>query len=149
MIRQYTEDDLSAITDLVECFATESGCFEIVGGFSRSHFLEILQSLTSFLRIWMVEKDGLIVSALAMIEQPNIYSGKKSLEELFWFSRPDYRGNLENIKLLQIAEVYAKNNGIMYVAMGNMVDFQPPKIENFYKKRGFKLHQKHYFRYLG
>ena len=42
-----------------------------------------------------------------MVEQPNLYSGQKGLEELFWFSRPEYRGNIDNVKLLKAAENYA------------------------------------------
>lgn len=146
MIRQYTKKDLLAITDLVECFANESGCFEVVGGFSRSHFINSLKLLESFLRIWLRDCDGIIVSALAMVEHTNPYSGKKCLEELFWFSHPDYRGSLENVKLLKNAENYAQNNSIFYMTMGSMVEFSPRKIDALYKKQGFKLHQKQYFR---
>lgn len=148
MIRQYCQEDLPGIADLIECFATESGCFDVVGGFSRSHFLNTLESLKTWLRIWVRDSNKIITSALAMVEQTNPYSGEKGLEELFWFSRPEYRGNSENVKLLKAAEDYAKNHQVFYMAMVSMVEFHPPKIEIFYEKRGFKLHQKQYFRAL-
>lgn len=144
MIRQYCQEDLPGIADLVECFATESGCFEAVGGFSRAHFLSTLESLKTWLQIWVRDSNKIIISALAMVEQTNPYSGEKGLEELFWFSRPEYRGSIENVKLLKAAENYAKENQVFYMAMGSMVGFHPPKIEFFYEKRGLKLHQKHY-----
>ncbi|MBR8827169.1 MAG: hypothetical protein DSM107014_04560 [Gomphosphaeria aponina SAG 52.96 = DSM 107014] len=78
MIRQYSQEDLSQIADLVECFANESGCFEIVGGFSRSHFLDTLFSCEGFLRIWVRDCDDMIVSALAMVKNINPYSGKSN-----------------------------------------------------------------------
>lgn len=146
MIRQYSQEDLPQIADLVESFAKESGCFEIVGGFSRPHFLDTLKSYEAFLRIWVRDCDGIVVSALAMVENINPYSGENCLEELFWYSLPEYRGYLQNIKLLKFAEDYAKNNQIFYMAMVSMVSFHPPKIELFYEKRGFKLHQRQYFR---
>lgn len=148
MIRKYCQEDLSGIADLVDCFATESGCFDVVGGFSRSHFLNTLESLEPFLRIWVRDSGEIIASALAMVEHINPYSGKNCLEELFWFSRPEYRGNIENVKLLKAAEEYAKNHQVFYMAMVNMVEFYPSRIELFYEKRGFKLHQKQYFRAL-
>ena len=39
MIRQYCQEDLPGIADLIECFATESGYGDIVGSFSRPYFL--------------------------------------------------------------------------------------------------------------
>ncbi len=144
MIRQYCQEDLPGIADLVECFATESGYGDVVGDFSRPYFLRTLESLEEWLRIWVVDSNKTIISALAMVEQPNLYSGRKGLEELFWFSRPEYRGNIENVKLLKAAENYAKDNQVFYITMGSMVGFHPPKIELFYEKRGFKLQQKHH-----
>lgn len=145
MIRQYCQDDLESIADLVEHFASESGCFEIVGGFSRSHFLKTLETLESFLRVWVRDSDGSVVSVLAMLEHDNPYSGKDCLEELFWFSYPSHRGHIENVSLLKAAESYARKTELCYLAMGSMVDFQPPKIDLFYQRRGFHLHQKQYF----
>lgn len=146
MIRNYSPEDLSGIADLVECFANESGCFDVVGGFSRVHFLSTLKDWESALRIWVRECNDMIVSALAMVEHTNPYSGKNSLEELFWYSRPAYRSHIDNVKLLKLAESYAKDHGVFYMAMVSMAEFHPPKIDFFYDKRGFKLHQKQYFR---
>lgn len=148
MIRQYSPEDLPQIADLIECFANESGCTKVIGGFSRLDFLETLQSCADFVRIWVRDCDSLIVSVLAMVENINLYSGKKGLEELFWYSLPEYRGYVQNLKLLKAAEDYAKENRLFYMTMGSMVDFHPPKIEIFYGKRGFKLHQKQYFRQI-
>ena len=144
MIREYRNEDLDSIADLVEYFNAESECFKMVGGFSRSHFLDMLGLLSPFLRIWVRESTQEIVSALAMVEQDNLYSGEKGLDELFWFSVPESRGSLENVKLLKAAKNYAKNSGIAYLTMGAMEGFYFSKIGSFYKRMGFHLHQNQY-----
>lgn len=146
MIRQYCEEDLSDIADLVECFEEEHGCFKVVGGFSRSHFLKALKSMEPLLKIWVRESEEKVVSALAMVEFVNPYSGKKGFEELFWFSLPEYRGNHENTQLLDMAEIYAVENKICYMAMSLMEGRSSIKIETLYKRHEFFLHQKQYFR---
>jgi GNAT superfamily N-acetyltransferase len=146
MIRVYKEYDIPQIVELISDFEKEFGCFSLVGGIDQNHFKNSLIQMRELLRVWVSEEQGVITCALAMFHYRNHYSGKMGLEEFFWFSRKEYRGNKQNALLFQEAEKFALDNGIHYIAMSSMVNISPDNVEKFYMKNGFQHHQNHFLK---
>jgi GNAT superfamily N-acetyltransferase len=64
--------------------------------------------------------------------------------ETFWFVHPDHRG--QGLSLLVEFEKWGKREGCQTLAMIHMVDSFPDKLETLYRRRGYKLIEKHYLK---
>ena len=96
--------------------------------------------------VMVLEKDGEMIGSLGFIKYPDIHSGEQMIVETFWFADPKKRGY--GIKLLNAFENYAREHGINKIAMIHMMDSYPEQLERLYLKRGYRLIEKHYVRYL-
>jgi len=146
-IRYFQDSDIPDLVKLVEEFQLEYGCLDPVGGINSVTFLEQLNFIKEFLRVWVVADKNNIIAALAMVEFLNPFSGLKALEELFWFSLPIIRSS-NNLLIVRHMEDYAQAEGVQYIAMSSMQGINTDKMHKFYTRRGFRLHQRQYFKTL-
>lgn len=91
-----------------------------------------------------LEVDGKIVGGLGCIKYPDLHDGVLTAVETVWFVHPDYRGY--GMKLFDAYEQWAKNNGCKKIAMIHMVDSYPEILEKLYRRRGYRLMEKHYIK---
>jgi len=96
--------------------------------------------------VMVLEKEGDLIGSLGFIKAPDLHSGEQMLVETFWFTDPEKRGF--GLLLLDAFEKHAQDNGIKKIAMIHMMDSYPERLEALYLKRGYKLIEKHYVRYL-
>ncbi len=146
-IRFAKRNDIKGLIDLLIDFNSEFECFELVGGIDNDVVQERLLSIWDMLKIWVCTDNWRIVSALAMVEFLNPFSGRKALEELFWYALPEIRGEKE-CSLFDYMEEYAIESGYKYIAMSSMNTSHVDILKKFYTKRGFKLHQFQYFKQI-
>ena len=145
--RRAVKDDIFEIVKLIELFNDETRCFSPVGGVNSKVLTKRIEELWEILRVWVCLDDENLISVLMMAEHTNLFSGKKSLEELVWYTKPEGRG--QKCSLLDLMESYAEKEGVYYTTMGLMNYSDPENLEKYYFKRGYKLIQFNYVKKLG
>jgi len=150
MIRDYLEEDLEEIVDIAICFEKESNLFQRTGGVNREIFKNNLRQYykKGMLKIWVVEERKKITAALGVIIGKDILSGQTGINELFWYSHPEFRGSISNIKLIKKMEKYAISINAKYIMMFHLSHFKEKQLNRFYMKTGYKKCQSQYIKAL-
>lgn len=97
--------------------------------------------------VMVIEDNDGIVGSLGFIMSYDLHSGEKTFVETFWFTDPAKRGY--GLKLLNAYERFSIEHGAVKLAMIHMMDSYPDSLERLYSRRGYKLIEKHYVKYLG
>lgn len=87
---------------------------------------------------------GAIRGGLGYIVSEDLHSPTKIAVETFWFVPPECRG--EGVKLVVAFEEMARLNGCAKAAMIHMEDSYPKELELLYRRRKYKLIERHYVR---
>jgi hypothetical protein len=146
-IRLAKKDDINKLIEILNAFNNEFDCLQPVGGIEEKIISDRLLSIWEILKIWVCTDNDRILSALAMLEFLNPFSGQKAFEELFWYALPEVRGN-KRCSLFDHMEKYALKKGVKYIAMSSINGVNSEKMKSFYLKKGFKLHQLQYFKQI-
>ncbi len=95
---------------------------------------------------FVLEDDGEMIGGLGAIKYPDLHSGELTAVETFWFVDPQHRG--KGLMLLDAFEKWARRQGCKKAAMIHLSDSYPEVLERLYKRRGYKLVEKHFVRCL-
>lgn len=95
---------------------------------------------------FILEDGGKMIGGLGAIKHPDLHSGELTAVETFWFVDPTHRG--EGIALFNAFEQWGNEQGCKKLAMIHLSDSYPEILERLYKRRGYKLVEKHYVRSL-
>ena len=96
--------------------------------------------------IWLLidEDSGMPVGALGAIKFPDPNNGVLTASEMFWYVKKDYRG--QGMKLLELFEGWAEENGCGHITMVHLTDIMPDILKRVYERRGYKAREVHYFK---
>jgi GNAT superfamily N-acetyltransferase len=100
----------------------------------------VLEGLVTMLAL--VDDEGKRIGGLAYLKSPDLYSGKMTAVELYWFVFTDKRGCGK--LLIDAFEESAKSKGCVRTAMIHLVDSYPETLRAFYEKRGYHLVEQQY-----
>ena len=93
--------------------------------------------------IYLAEDDnGFIVGGIGGICYPCLLTNRKTAVELFWYTDDEHRG--EGVKLYNLFEQWARDEGCERMAMIYLPDSMPAKLDIFYRRKGYFLRECHY-----
>jgi len=113
--------------------------------YCSSRYEKMIESGIS--EIFINEIGSEIAASLGFIKAPDITNGRLTFIETFWFASEKFRG--AGIRIFNKFEKYAAECGANQIAMIHLSDSYPDKLKNLYTKRGYKLVENHYIKYLG
>ncbi len=145
-IRSVTVLDLPKLESCAKEFYASS---EFLKGFDLSRFCElwqrILESDTGV--IFAVDgNDGQYAGAIGGLMFDEIYSGRKTATELYWFVRDGHRGH--GLKLYRAFEAWARERGCEEIRMIHLMDSMPEKLNRVYQHLGFRPIETHFAKEL-
>jgi GNAT superfamily N-acetyltransferase len=82
-------------------------------------------------RIWVAEKDDVLVGGFGMTILPHLLTGQPYAAEVFWWTNPEARGH--GLKLFYAAEQWAIDQGVTMLQMVAPT----PEAEDLYVRLGF------------
>ena len=85
---------------------------------------------------WWMSCDGQIVGGIGGIVAPDMFSGKDTMIELFWYLTPAHRR--QGLRLFNKMEQYVNDHKYKWV-MIHMEHSMPEKLKSFYTKKQFHL----------
>ena len=90
--------------------------------------------------------DGEIVGALAAVVAPDIYDGRPTAHECFWYTIPTHRGTYP-LRLIHAYKEWAVSKGVAKrdIRIACMEGANPDHLEDFYRKLGFKPLERHFY----
>ncbi len=144
VIRQVTESELLEV-------CCKLSRFEECTKFVKVNPVIMASTYSKFIRdgvggIIISLSDNAVSGGLGFIISNDLHSGEKIAVETFWYVLPEFRGI--GIKLLDEFEKLAKENSCDNIAMVHLEDSSPEVLERLYKKRGYKLVERHYVRVI-
>lgn len=95
MIRPATRSDLNTVTDLVMEFLSGTSYDSHTVGIDSEHIRKLAYSLLYSGYTWLYYADDTAVGLLIAVKEANTWiPEKKSLRELVWYVREEYRGTV-------------------------------------------------------
>lgn len=150
-VREATADDLDAIVRLGAKFAAVT---QQVTGMGAEYDPDGVRQKLQTMIDW---EDGVVFVAvmneyIAGIAAGMIYDvwftkGHRTMQELFWFVHPDFRGYRLGKDMMDALELWARLAGCDSVAMMNL-NHLDPKPADMYKANGYRPMENHYVKEL-
>lgn len=82
--------------------------------------------------------EGEPIGAIGGLAYPDPYSGEMTVQEFFWFVRPEHRGPA-GLRLYFALEKWAKEEkGATVIRMAHLTDSMPEKLTRVYTRLGFE-----------
>lgn len=143
LIRPYDDADYPYIKRLVERFYTEAVA---EWGFTLDD--EKLKAIVRPLReySWMAEINGKVVGLLAGQVVYQHLDAKPIWQEFIWYVDPEYRSC--GVRLFNFVEAWCRANGIGKMIMVYLHNSKAVKLDEFYKRMGFKPMETHFIKTL-
>ena len=96
--------------------------------------------------IFLLVDDGntQVFGGIGGIIHPDLLTGKLTAVELFWYVKPEYRSG--GVRLLKTFEEWAKSRDCKVIAMICLSCSMMDKLDDFYRKAGYTLLEKHYIK---
>ncbi len=122
------------------------------GTFNNQIFLESTRNIikTGGVIFASFAGDGSFMGALAAQACNCIFTGVKTMVEVFWFVLPRYRGGPAGIRLLHTFDRWCKINGVTIGAMIHLAQetsgLAKWQLEKLYGKLGFRLVEYHFIK---
>jgi hypothetical protein len=140
LIREINKRDVTSLMRLAHFFWQES----LMGSFSKfpedNVYRVLFNNLSSGNIVgWGIEKENQISCGVIFLKGQNFWSSAKQLNEIAWFNEKNSRFGLSSVKLIKIAEIWAKENGYTFISMGRIKG--PPsysKLPRLYSRMGYK-----------
>ena len=144
MIRTATIEDLPELHRMGKEFVSVTG-YE---GFSSYDFDSANDVFIELIRIGTILIDGKN-GMMGFMVFP-VFFDKKSLiaQELFWWVDVEKRGSILGVKMLKMAENIAKDLGAKAFLMLSIHGLNGSKVNNLYKRMGYREHEETYIRGL-
>lgn len=84
--------------------------------------------------VFVLEQDGALFGAIGGLVAPSMFTPKRNAVELFWFVRPEARGNGNGRKLLDALIEWAKWHDCLSL---NMIEPPDSELGRLYERLGF------------
>lgn len=147
MIRIATRSDLKPIASLLVEFVQESSYANHTSTVDEMHIRSLVLGLLHMGTIWLYEEEGKLVGLLAAIKEANMWMpNKRSLREVVWYVKPEYRKRSSGGKLFVHFTKHAESlkqrgeiEGYFTTRMATTADFD-------LESRGFRLVEKMYLK---
>jgi GNAT superfamily N-acetyltransferase len=144
-------EDLPKLEPLAKEFYASS---EVLGGFSNAFntqrfqeiWTDLLNKRSGVILLLEHEFSGTIIGALGGVMFPEIYTGKPTATEFFFFVSKDSRG--DGLKLYRAFERWARLMKCSEIRMVHLWDVMPEKVGKFYTRLGFVPTEVHYKKQL-
>jgi GNAT superfamily N-acetyltransferase len=140
-MRHATHDDLLEIVQMGREFAEAAG-----EPFDRDKFADTVDSLID------ADEGVILISPAGMVAgvvyDSYFHPDLKIAQELFWWVKPEHRGNKQGVALLDGFEAWAAAQGASRVIMLALQALTPRKIGKLYIGRGYKPLEHSYSREL-
>lgn len=91
-------------------------------------------------------RDGALTGAFGGIVTEDLNDGALVANECFWFVKPEARGR--GFELLLAYEEEARKRGAARCSMIHLINLQPEKLAEIYKRRGYRAVETSYFKEL-
>jgi hypothetical protein len=148
-IRQANVKDVQKLIDIGFYFWNEAELFR-----DKHYPREIITHklfngiATNSIKIWLCEDDQIKSFIIFSVSQ-NFWDDKYQMSEVAWFCDPKFRTSLCNIRMIKVAEEWARNNKFSYVTMGAIKGPKSyDKLSKLYPKLGYNLLEKTYIKVL-
>ena len=139
MIRNLVKSDVDRLVEMGKSFWGDS-FMSRSGKYPKDSVYRRLYSgfLSKEIFGWCSEKDEKIVCAAIFTICENFWTFEKQMSELAWFSDKEFLGSLDNIRIINEAERFAKENKIKFFCMARIKGMDSySKLHKFYEKRDF------------
>jgi len=93
----------------------------------------------------MFDGDKLVGLLLGIIG-PQFLVEANLAQELMWWVDPEYRKSLNSVRLVMLFEEWSKMNGASAIVMARFTEADDNRLDNFYRRRGFREIETHYLK---
>tara|TARA_R110000765_G_scaffold338023_1_gene428261 strand:- start:556 stop:1011 length:456 start_codon:yes stop_codon:yes gene_type:complete len=140
------------IPGLVPCARMFSAEASLPGVFNADAFVGTLVALFDggkWICFVVMNEDGVTIDGtIAGIIYPDVTTGDSVCTEMFWFVKPENRGSMSSIKLLDSLESEAKRRGCARLAMTRICGMNDEKLADLYARRGLREFEINYIKDL-
>ena len=137
-VRLATEDDFDAILDMCAEFWQHTQFSE---PFDRDHTLNMVEMSYDHGLLCVAEDDE-ISGFIAAIKSPLLGSAEAWMAtELAWYVKPEKRGTLHGIQLIELLEHLCEQDRVKYLNMAFMETSMPEKVKKLYQSLGYALQE--------
>ena len=147
MIIELTSANLDKILPIGKAFAAEAN---YPGGFSldalRVGWVPLLDMGLG--TVFAIEDRGEVVAALGMAFLPDMFSGRATAIEQFWYVQPKYRHTRFGLDLFYAFEAAGKARNVKKLVLVHLAALTPAKLQAFYESRGYVLVEQTFWKEL-
>ena len=140
MLRDATTDDVPALVDLGRVMHAESPTFAALR-FDEAKLaatiVHVIQSPDGFARV-ATDAGGDVVGAMLGLATPHWFSPDRVACDLALFIRPEHRGGMAAVRLLNAYAHWAEDIGAALVMFGVMTGVEPEKTEQLCSRLGWR-----------
>ena len=139
-VTKATEHDIHAVAVLTKQFEQASSFIKVDIAYTTKVYQSNIRSGKG--AMFLLKDENKLVGALGCIKANDMHSGELIAIETVWFVDPKHRGG--GMKLWHAFDGWAKDQGCKKKAMIHMEDSFAGELEKIYKKKGYKLVERHY-----
>jgi len=140
-----TVEELPRAACYGQAFYAETGAH---GTFRVDFFVEIWTALITsgagvILGLYVEEE---LVGGLAAMVAPDMYDGRATATEFFWYTTPEHRQGTYPIRLIRAYEQWARDKGVAPtdIRMASLAGENEEQLDRLYRKLGYRLLERHY-----
>lgn len=137
-----TEHDVYAVACAMKDFENHTEHVKVDVNYTTGRYIPMVKSRKC--AIFMLRGGGKVCGAIGGIKAEDLHCGELIAVETFWFVNPVHRGH--GLRLLELFEIWAKEEGCCKVAMIHLDDSMPETLKKLYGRRGYRLIESHYVR---
>lgn len=139
-----TKEDVYQVAAFMKQFEQATNFVDVDVEYTASRYWQMVES--GIATMFILEQDSEMIGGLGAIKFPDLHDGRMTAVETYWFVSPEHRG--KGLKLFDAFEIWGEESGCKKLAMIHLADSYPDILEKLYERRGYKLVEKHYVRYL-
>jgi len=147
MIRLATHDDIPALIECGRRFHAEAG---VSVPFDADTLRETLAGMigrhTDSLAL-VAEHDGKVCGCMAVVKFAHYFAAASSALELYWYMAPERRGSGDAVRMLRLAEDWARTVGCATLVMVALSMAGSPAA-NLYGRTGYRPMETHFVKEL-
>ena len=145
IVREIDSTELPLTVPLAKRFHDQAG-FD--SEFSENRFATTLMTAleAGMLGAFGMFHEEQLVGVLLGIIGPQFLVEANLAQELMWWVDPEYRKTLDSVRLVLLFEQWAENNGAQAIVMARFTEADDNRLDNFYRRRGFREIETHYLK---
>jgi GNAT superfamily N-acetyltransferase len=138
--REATEEDVIDLTMLGKQFLKETKNDRFLGWNStKAHTFFLDATSREDFGTFVLCNEDEVVGMFVSFATPSFFSDVTQAVELVWYVDPEHRGSREALKLLDLYEEWAKEQGAVCVNLMNIDMLNGPKVAKLYNRKGYTL----------